>query len=67
MQIDFVKLWREAKNAHDHTPLADMDAPDAAARVLEAAFTAAVEEERRKMRDEMQRTQMLWDSYYRPS
>lgn len=37
------------------------------ARVLEAAFTAAVEEERRTMRDEMQRTQMLWDSYYRPA
>lgn len=56
MQIDFVKLWREAGHA---AMLLDVDGPatfeemeQAAARVLEQAFTAAVEEERRKALEE---------------
>lgn len=61
MQIDFVKLWREAleassavSDAVDRDYITDavrvgaaLEATSAAARVLEAAFTAAMEEERR--------------------
>lgn len=53
MQIDFVKLWREAYTRYNATSvLTNGDANDEAARVLEAAFTAAVEEERRKALEE---------------